>query len=290
MMQFRGGFSDRMNLGSLCKTMQFTEFMQDTRIQIYNFIVEQYNIVVYDTGHNMVTFERRQKCLAYIQRELLREIVQYYDDANVGYLESKVFEKIKAGLLHGKYNEVLDVLEFFVKMLRNLDVYNKWNLCELANELLEREFVGYRFVSKFELSPITNETEIAEIKRVMINSDDGIRKHIEKALTLLSNRENPDYANSVKESITAVEAMCRRLVGNEKATLGDALAQIGKKGIVIHGALREAFSKLYGYTSDADGIRHANGVGGQQTTMAEAQFMLVSCSAFINYLKISNER
>jgi len=38
--------------------------------------------------------------------------------------------------------------------------------------------------------------------------------------------------------------------------------------------------KLYSWTSSADGIRH--GVTGEK--FEEAKYMLVSCSAFINYL------
>ena len=48
--------------------------------------------------------------------------------------------------------------------------------------------------------------------------------------------------------------------------------------------MKEAFGKLYGYTSDANGIRHAGDIGGPSSTFEEAKFMLVSCSAFINYL------
>jgi hypothetical protein len=41
--------------------------------------------------------------------------------------------------------------------------------------------------------------------------------------------------------------------------------------------------KLYGYTSDDSGIRHA--ILDQPTVgFDEAKFMIVSCSAFVNYL------
>ena len=42
--------------------------------------------------------------------------------------------------------------------------------------------------------------------------------------------------------------------------------------------------KLYGYTSDESGIRHAGRIDGKGTTFAEAKFMLIACSAFVNYL------
>ena len=57
-----------------------------------------------------------------------------------------------------------------------------------------------------------------------------------------------------------------------------------EKRIKLHGALKRAFNILYGYTSDANGIRHAL-LDEANLTFDEAKFMLVSCSAFINYLK-----
>ena len=43
-------------------------------------------------------------------------------------------------------------------------------------------------------------------------------------------------------------------------------------------------AQLYGYTSDADGIRHAL-LDESDLDFEDAKFMLVSCSAFTNYLK-----
>lgn len=48
--------------------------------------------------------------------------------------------------------------------------------------------------------------------------------------------------------------------------------------------MESAFSKLYGYTSDEGGIRHAEGLFVREVSFDEAKFMLVSCSAFVNYL------
>lgn len=47
---------------------------------------------------------------------------------------------------------------------------------------------------------------------------------------------------------------------------------------------RCSVNSLYGYISDANGIRHAGNIGGPSSTFEEAKFMLVSCSAFVNYL------
>jgi hypothetical protein len=51
----------------------------------------------------------------------------------------------------------------------------------------------------------------------------------------------------------------------------------------LHGALKSAFNKLYGYTSDEDGIRHAI-LEEKEVGFDEAKYMIVACSAFVNFL------
>ena len=75
------------------------------------------------------------------------------------------------------------------------------------------------------------------------------------------------------------------MIGEKTATLGQALLKIEKK-YKLHSALKNAFSALYGYTSDSGGIRHSLLEDDIDVSMEDAKFMLVSCAAFINYLKL----
>ena len=52
----------------------------------------------------------------------------------------------------------------------------------------------------------------------------------------------------------------------------------------MHPSFNKALLKLYGFTSDASGIRHAANEKDIKIKYSDAKFMLVSCSAFINYL------
>ena len=68
---------------------------------------------------------------------------------------------------------------------------------------------------------------------------------------------------------------------------GEALNHLETKGISLPKVLKEAFEKLYAYTNQGStGIRHAlmDQDGTYVPSRDEALFMLVSCSAFINYL------
>jgi hypothetical protein len=52
----------------------------------------------------------------------------------------------------------------------------------------------------------------------------------------------------------------------------------------MHPALNKGLKSLFGYTSDGGGIRHALIEGERVPTSAEAKFMLVISSAFVNYI------
>ena len=152
------------------------------------------------------------------------------------------------------------------------------------NELLEQEKAGYRIVSG-EIAPITNETEIATIEQSADTAFQSVNQHIQKALSLYADIQSPDYENSIKESISAVEAICCIITGlsGANASLGKVIKKLKDNGVHIHSAMEQAFSSLYGYTSDEDGIRHG-GIDFKNAPAEDAKYMLVSCSAFVNYL------
>jgi len=65
-------------------------------------------------------------------------------------------------------------------------------------------------------------------------------------------------------------------------TLGPAIDVVAKKAN-LHPQLVTGFKALFGYTCDDHGIRHALKDDGQPEA-EDAKFMLVTCSAFVNYL------
>ena len=148
------------------------------------------------------------------------------------------------------------------------------------NVQLERENSAYRFVGT-EIVEVTDETEITSIEEAL-NGPKAARIHFERALDLLSDRRAPDFRNSIKESISAVEAVCRLIANSQSDTLGGALKKISVKA-PIHSAFEQALLKLYGFTSDEGGIRHSLM---EETSLgyADAKFMLVLCSGFANFL------
>lgn len=155
---------------------------------------------------------------------------------------------------------------------------------DLCNQALTKELSAYRFVDG-QIVRTTTEVEINSIEQAIQNPNagSGTTEHLRTAMKLLSDRTNPDYRNSIKESISAVESVVQKMTGDQSASLGEALKKIPQFSSA-HPALNKAFSALYGYTSSADGIRHALLDEESSVDFPDAMFMLVACSAFVNYL------
>ena len=184
----------------------------------------------------------------------------------------------------------LDLIEFTVKYLHTLDTKHDMRMfvfhsfVEQLNFEFKRLNFAYRVINT-EIVEITSDEELAAIESSMHDSPHNIRMHLSKALELYAQRPTGDYRNSIKESISAVEAYCREITGEK--TLGEALNKINSNGLVIPQILKVAFEKLYAYTNQPNtGIRHAlmDETGTYTPASEEALFMLVSCSSFINYL------
>jgi hypothetical protein len=181
------------------------------------------------------------------------------------------------------WSEIYDFLEWTINFYQH-NPRVRTSLTTHINYILERELSGFRFVNDV-FTPITDAQEVAALDLALADNDfPGVRAHLAAALRLLSDRKTPDYRNSIKESISAVESMAQVVSGHPKATLGDALVALEKRTTPLHGALKKGFSSLYGYTSDEGGIRHAM-LEEPDLTVADAKFFLLSCTSFINYLK-----
>lgn len=207
--------------------------------------------------------------------------------------DPRSYNIVATSFLEDKINpwfKKLDLVEFTVKFLYALDTKNDRRMYvykSFVNQInieFERLNFAYRVIDN-EIVEITSKEEIVAIETSMNNSPSNIKTHLSKALELYAQRPTGDYRNSIKESISAVEAYCREKTGED--TLGRALNKLKDNGLVIPQVLKNAFEQLYAYTNQpSTGIRHALMDGDSTYTPAseEALFMLVSCSSFINYL------
>lgn len=274
--QLRGGFSDRRKINPLNTEMQTNDLDERTRNKIAN-LLKTWCDAIEKNGYEVYFFKN------YLN-DVFGQFVDDQMEALFRYHYSDAFkEYIFKPIIQDNYSDVLTICEYIIGLASDYNINQRINCEQELNALFEEEFVGYRMIAH-EITPITNEVEINEIKTSLDIEFEGCKSHIKKGLSLLSDREKPDYKNSIKESISAVESICQIICKDDKATLGKALNKLEESGIKLHRSLKEALSKLYGYTSDEGGIRHAEGLFESNVSFEDAKFMLVTCSAFVNYL------
>jgi len=271
-------FSQRMGLVPAAKAVQ----VDDIDIQLQNSL---WNVLITKL---FSVYESRERAYSnYILYSNFKNFTELlYSDFyqapvdKIPALWSDFYEELRKNYYKMSWDRTYSFIEFIVQMNH---CRTGQALVEGFNKALTRENSAYRFVAG-RLIQITSPNEIEEIERAMAISDQyaGVRTHIQTSLGFLTDRQNPDYRNSIKESISAVESLAKKLVDDDKATLGQALKVLEKKHN-LHSSLKNAFSALYGYTNDADGIRHSLMDNESQLTKADARFMLICCSAFINF-------
>jgi hypothetical protein len=267
-------FSETYGYKPIKTVMQVDSMDADLRIGLWNGLA-----VYYWAELNTV------KSFPYVAKSLVVLIAHLWIDFFIAPVDtipqnpSNAYEEIKKRFFSLAWYEVYDFIQFVATELVNKDFIT------YCNQVLEREVSAWRFVGK-KIAPITSKEEITAIEEALkaTQSLRPVAIHLNSALDLMLDRKSPDYRNSIKESISAVEAICTLLAGTKKADLSEALKVMKKKGIRLHAALEQAFTKLYAYTSNADGIRHAM-LEEPDLHLEDAKFMLVACAAFISYLK-----
>lgn len=288
MINVRRCFSESIGKSKCMMEMQYDDFDERTRTQISNKLFEVLKVFLDNPtacGCRIGYRNHNDNVESYFCQAILSDVFNKSTVLKDGdtFDWKAVYTFIQRIIEEAEYNEVLDIL-WYINSWINQNFYSYNDLfSEVFNNIFETEYVGYRFVDG-KIVAITDKNEINEIEQACDAPYNGCKAHIEKAVGFLADREHKDYKNCIKESISAVESVCKIIVGDEKATLGEAIKKLKEKGIKFHQALEKSFSMLFGYTSDEGGIRHAEGLFVSEVSFEEAKFMLVSCSAFVNYL------
>ena len=189
----------------------------------------------------------------------------YYNDIYLNYYQLEWYD-------------IYGFIEFIIRSgIEDIDLFTY-----SVNNILKEENAAYRIIGET-VARITDEFQIEEVQKVIQSRVVGAKEHIQNAISKLSDKKNPDYRNSIKESISAVESMSKYYSKNDNGTLGSLIEYIDKNSTEkIPKSLTKAFKKLYGYTSSEGGIRHGM-LDKSNIKYHDALFMLVICSAFINY-------
>ena len=183
-------------------------------------------------------------------------------------------------------DEIIDKLIEIKEEIQNNSDNVKGNCDSWIEDLADN---GVRHLSKWEKDRCY-ETDVyveslkeanKSIENASSTKYDIANKHIVKAVSYLSGK-NKDPENSSKESVSAVEYLCNVLAGTNSFELSKAINALDKKK-KLHPCMKSMIEKLYGFASDEEGIRHSTKDGVTIVSFEDALFILITCTAFINY-------
>lgn len=214
-----------------------------------------------------------------IHCHFLKKSLTKYFDSHVD-TNDKTIEQI---FLSEEWHRVLDLVEYVAR------THGEESFIDESNTVLTQENSAYRIIAGGFVTEITSEQEIKEIEIALKVPYAPAKRHLEKALALFSDRENSDYENSIKESISAVESIAKEITGEHSKPLGQLTSKLE-----LHSAFEKGLKHLYGFASDAPGVRHAGDSHKSENyppaDQSTARFMLVICSAFVNYIIVRNPK
>lgn len=272
-----GSFAERIGKRAGRSVIQTVSLDDDTRTELWNVL------------HTLQSaFDSAVRSGSDTERKLLSALWrwQFKKPADEEPRDYQMWEIIKTSVLRDEWFDVLDLIEEIVRYLKKYEDYQtdemSSTIADVMNQVFEQYLVAFRFIGG-KITPLDSTTEAEVVVDAQTNADviAGARHSLDQAVEHLADRQNPDYPNSIKESISAVEAVVKKLTG--EGTLGAGLTKLEGAGLTIHPALKGAWSKMYGWTSDANGIRHA-GIEAADADQALAKYVLVTCSAFVSYL------
>ena len=272
-------FSQRYGYEPLPEPMRLEELSSDLRREIWNevrdFLLEK--TVGYSPNLYFNTEDER-----FIERVLGSHTKRPRDTINTDH--DQVLSNFKKSILGSEFNQVLDLIEIMVN-----DRYMREDFAKRMNNLFEQCAAAYRLDTSqrpYCFVPLASkeqgEATQKAIETIRESNLDAAAAHLRQATEHINARQ---YANSIADSIHAVEAVARAIDPKASKTLGPALNSLEKAGRLKHPALKAAFKNLYGYTSNEQGIRHALlDQDSPRVGLDEAMFMFGACASFAAYL------
>ena len=275
----RRSFSQRYGYEPLPEPMRAEELSTNLRQEIW-IEVREFLLEKRECSFGIYFFDEQTNRL--IERVVGRHTKQPGDTISTKY--EQVLSTFKNSILSGEFNQVLDLIEIMVND-RDITgdfvkrVSNSFQRCAAAywRKTSQRPYCFVPQSSK-EQGEATQEA----IKTIRESNFGGAAAHLRQATEHINARH---YGDSITDSIHAVESVARAIDPKASKTLAPALDSIEKAGLLKHAALKAAFKKLYGYTSDEQGIRHPLlDQDSPDVGLDEAMFMFGVCASFAAYL------
>ncbi|MCY4197087.1 MAG: hypothetical protein OXD33_09265 [Rhodobacteraceae bacterium] len=214
-------------------------------------------------------------------------VPDYEVDANFKLVMAKVHDIIK----NDRFDRVLHFLEILLRQTRIAeDYFQRLQFATKIQALLQKHNAAYRlsieYNHRFWFFPCESEEHavaVAQALELLQQGEfEGAKAHLRHAVDHINGGR---HAAAIAESIHAVESVARKIDPKASKSLSPALKSLQDRGLLTHDALCKAFEKLYGYTSNEQGIRHALiDKDAANVDVAESVFMFGACASFAGYL------
>ena len=275
-------FSQRHGYEPLPEPMQLEKLSDDLRREIWNVTRGYLNAIM---SGNIDDDYYHEKVVQFLENILGRILQKPEDEIDTSYDE--VLNQFKKLILQDSFNKVLDLIEIIVK--KGWEDWVDEELAKPISELFERQPAAYYLDmsggSPYRFFPRSNEAQgkatRKAIKTIRDGGMEGAATHLRDAAAHINAQQ---FADSISDSIHAVESVARR-IDPKSNTLGAALKALEKKGLLTNGQLKTGFEKIYTYTNNEEGIRHAQVFkDSPDVDLDEAMFMFGACASFAAYL------
>ncbi len=270
-------FSQRYSYEPVPEPMRLEEISEDLRREVWNVIREK----LLRHRRHYAGYYLDEGAKRFCERVLGKLWKQPEDQINTNY--ENVLNSFKQVALQREFNRVLDLVEIIVN-----DRDATGELKERLRDLFENS-AAYRLDTSrrpYRFFPQTSKEQGESVRQAIETLHQGgmqgAATHLRQAAEHINARQ---YGDSITDSVHAVESVARVLDSGASQTLGPALDSLERGGLLNHPALKEAFKKLYGYTSDEQGIRHALlDKDSPDVGLDESMFMFGACASFAAYL------
>ncbi len=272
-------FSQRYGYESLPQPMKMKELSPDLRREIWNIVRDN---LLKNRKFGAASYYFPQDFTRVIERILGSLLKKPEDEIPTGYDEVlSLFKKI---IFQDRFDRLLSLIELIV----NNDSWHSefhQKIAELfdfhaAAYWLEISQLPYHFFPRSSMEQ--GKAVQHALKTIDEGNMPGASVHLRKATEHINTQQ---YASSISNSILAVESVARTIDPTAEKTLAPALKSLEKAGMINHPALKATFLKLYGYTNDEQGIRHALlDKDSAEVGLDEAMFMFGACTSFAAYL------
>lgn len=185
--------------------------------------------------------------------------------------------EIKSHLENCDWFYIYDIIELTIGKLNPSEAEK---FCQEINEYFLINGIGWKIVNgQIEIrGDEVFETAIKKVEHVLQSANlQTAKSEIQEAILDLSRRPHPDVTGAIQHSLACLECVCREVVGDKKATLGEL---IKRNSGVVPRPLDNAIEKIWGYSSEQG--RHLR--EGQVPDYLEAELVVEVTAAIATYL------